>query len=90
MGEGHGSPMDRVLNSGSEGPGFDTRCQIKTHRVHWDRRTHKICGSKVPTVRAYDVAEMYRWMPAQVSTSSLDRGSKIRGVIGCVKAPHGG
>ena len=45
---------------------------------------------KVPTVRAYDVAEIYRWVPAQVSTSSLDRGSKLRGVIGCVKAPHGG
>ena len=42
--------------------------------------------SKVPTVRANDVAEVYRWVPAQVSTSSLDRGSKLRGVIGCVKA----
>ena len=32
----------------------------------------------------------YRWVPAQVSTSSLDRGSKLRDVIGCVKAPYGG
>ena len=31
---GRGSPMDRVLDLGSEGPGFDTRCQIKTHQVH--------------------------------------------------------
>ena len=38
------SPMDRVLDSGSEGPGFDTRCQIKTHRLHWNRRARKICG----------------------------------------------
>ena len=53
--------MDRVLDSGSEGPGFDTQCQIKTHRVHWDRRARKICGYKVPTVRAYDFAEVYRW-----------------------------
>ena len=83
--------MDRVLDSGSEGPGFDTRCQIKIHRVHWDRRTLvKSVESKVPTVRAYDVAEVYRWVPAQVCTSSLDRGSKLRGVIGCIKAPHGG
>ena len=29
-------------------------------------------------------------VPAQVSTSSLDRGSKLRGVISCVKAPYGG
>ena len=59
-------------------------------RVHWDRRASKICGSKVPTMRAYDVAEVNRWVASQVSTSSLDRGSKLRGVIGCVKAPHGG
>ena len=44
---------------------------------------------KVPTARAYDVAEVNCWVPAQVSTSSLDRGSKLRGVS-CVKAPHGG
>ena len=50
----------------------------------------KSVDSKVPTVRAYDVAEVNCWVPAQVSTSSLDRGSKLRGVIGCVKAPHGG
>ena len=43
---------------------------------------------KDPTVRAYDVAEVNRWGPAQVSTSSLDRGSKLRGVNGCVKAPR--
>ena len=88
---GRGSPMYRVLKSGSEGRGLDTRCQIKTHRVHWDTYVLvKSVESKVPTVRAYDVAEIYRWVPAQVSTSSLDRGSKLRGVIGCVKAPHGG
>ena len=45
--------------------------------------------SKVPTVHAYDVAEVNRWVPAQVSTSSLDCGSKLRGVIGCVKAHYG-
>ena len=45
---GRGSPMDRVLDSGSEGPWFDTRCQIKTHRVHWDRRARKICGVQSP------------------------------------------
>ena len=43
--KGRGSPMDRVLDSGSEGPGFDIRFQIKTHRVHCDGRTSKICGS---------------------------------------------
>ena len=48
----------------------------------------KSVESKVPTVRAYDVAEVNHWVPAQVSTSSLDRGSKLRGVIGCVKAPR--
>ena len=46
--------------------------------------------SKVPTLRAYGVTEIPRWVPAQVSASSLDRGSKLRGVIGCVKTPHGG
>ena len=40
-------------------------------------------------MRAYDVAEVNRWVPDQMSTSSLDRGSKLRGVFGCVKAPHG-
>ena len=33
---------------------------------------------------------MFRWVTAQVLTSLLDRGFKIRGVIDCVKAPHGG
>ena len=37
-------------------------------------------------MRAYDIAETYRWVPAQVSTSSLDRGSKLRGVVGCTKS----
>ena len=82
--------MNRVLDLGSEGPGFDSRCQLKTHRVHWDRRARSLWESKDPTVRAYDVAEIYRWMPAQLSASSLDRGSILRDVIGRVKAPHGG
>ena len=59
---GRGSPMYRVLDSGSEGPGFDIRSQIKTHRVHWDRRARKICGVQSPE-GAYDVA-------SQMSTSS--------------------
>ena len=82
--------MDRMLDSGLGGPGFDTRCQIQTHRVQCDGRARKICGFKVPTVREYDVAESYRWVSAQVSTSSLDFGSKLRGIIGCVKATDGG
>ena len=45
----------------------------------------KSVESKVPTVRAYDVAEIYRWVPDQVSTSSLDRGSKLRGVMAVLK-----
>ena len=82
--------MYRELDSESEGPGFDTRCQIKTHRVHGTDVLVKSVESKVPTMRAYDVAGIYRWVPAQVLTSSLGRGSKLRGVIVCVKAPHGG
>ena len=44
----------------------------------------KSVGLKSPgaAVRAYDVAEVNCWVPAQVSTSSLDRGSKLQGVIG--------
>ena len=37
------------------------------------------------TVRAYDVAEIYRWVPAQESTPSLDRCSKLRGVLDMLK-----
>ena len=48
----------------------------------------KSVESKVPTVRAHDVNEVNRGVPAQVLTSSLDCGSKLRGVIGCVKAPR--
>ena len=44
----------------------------------------KSVESNVPTVRAYDFTEIYRLVPAQVSTSSLDRGSKFQGLIGCV------
>ena len=63
--------------------------QIKTHRVHYGTDVVvKSVESKVQTVRAYGVAEVYRWVPAQVSISSLNRGSKLLGVIGCVKAPH--
>ena len=29
-------------------------------------------------------------VPAQVSTTSLDHCSKLQGVVGCVKDPHGG
>ena len=36
---------------------------------------------KVPTVRAYDVAQVNRWVSAQMSNSSLDRGSKLRGPV---------
>ena len=39
-------------------------------------------------MRAYDVSEVNRWVPAQVSMSSLDRGTKLQSVIGCVKAPR--
>ena len=82
-----GSPMYRVLDSGSEGPGFDTRCQIRNPTKYTGTDVLvKSVESKVPTVRAYVVAEVNRRVPAQVSTSSLDRGSKLRGVIGCVKA----
>ena len=37
----------------------------------------KSVESKVPT--AYDVARSFRWVPAQVSSSLLDQGSKLRG-----------
>ena len=57
------------------------RLNRRVPREHWDRCARKICGSKVPTVRACAVAEIYRCVPAQVSTSSLDRGSKLRGAV---------
>ena len=38
----------------------------------------------------YGVSVRCRSMFRQVLTSSLDRGSKLRGVIGCVEAPYGG
>ena len=47
----------------------------------------KSVESKVPTALAYDVARS-SVQPAQVSTSSLDHGSKLRDVRGCVKALH--
>ena len=99
---GPGGPIVRASASHKEIPEFCPQPVYKRHctekfrlthrvpRVHWERRARKICGSKVPAVCAYDVAEVYRWVPAQVSTSSLDSGSKLRGVIGCVKTPYGG
>ena len=45
---GRGNPMDSVLDSVSDGHGFDTLCQIQNHRVHWVRRARKICGVQSP------------------------------------------
>ena len=50
----------------------------------------KSVESKVQTVRAYDVGEIYRWVPAQVSTRHLTVVLNYEALIGCVKALHGG
>ena len=101
---GPGGPMVSVSASHREGPEICPKPVYKRHCAE-KFRLKKITGSpeytgtdmlvksvetKVRTGRAYDVAEVNRSVPAQMTTSSLDRGSKLRGVIGRVKALHGG
>ena len=59
-------------------------------RVHWDRRARKICGVQRPGGACVRCRRKYHWVPAQVSTSSLDRGSLITRRNWLCKAPHGG
>ena len=96
---GPGGPAVRASASHREGPEFCPQPVYKRHcaenfrlnhrvpRVHWNRRARKICGVQSPDGAC---VRCRRWVRAQVSTSSLDRGSKLRGVIDRVKAPHGG
>ena len=45
----------------------------------------KSVGSKVLNGASVRCRRRFRWVPAQVSTSSLDRGSKFRGDLAVIK-----
>ena len=49
----------------------------KYSEVHWDTRARYILGVQSPD-DACDAAVRLRWVPAQVSASSLVRGSELR------------
>ena len=86
--------MVRVLARQSNGLGFESRCGMDVCVVCMFVCSEyigiyvlvKSVEFKVLNGASVRCRRRFRWVPAQVSTSSLDRGSKLRGVIGCVKA----
>ena len=86
---GRGSPVDKASDSESEGPGFETRCHQRPTEYKWiaEYVLVKSVGPKVLTPRSVRCRSKVRWVPAQVSTSSLDLGSKLRGVRWCCHLP---